>query len=107
MAVPTASAGVPGSALPGPFAVGEYAAALRDRLRGFAHVQLAGEACDVRLTRAPVYFELRDVARGLRPPQPGARRADARRAGRRRRRLRLLPGECGELAALLVRRHRA
>jgi exodeoxyribonuclease VII large subunit len=60
MAVPAASAGIPGSALPGPFAVGEYAAALRDRLRGFAHVQLSGEACDVRLTRARVYFELRD-----------------------------------------------
>ena len=60
MAVPTASAGIPGSALPGPFGVGEYAAALRDRLRGFAHVQLTGEACDVKLTRARVYFELRD-----------------------------------------------
>jgi exodeoxyribonuclease VII large subunit len=60
VAVPTAAAGIPGSALPGPFGVGEYAAALRDRLRGFAHVQLTGEACDVKLTRARVYFELRD-----------------------------------------------
>ena len=60
MAVPTAPAGIPGSALPGPYGVGEYAAALRDRLRGFAHVQLTGDACDVKLTRARVYFELRD-----------------------------------------------
>jgi exodeoxyribonuclease VII large subunit len=60
MAVPTAATGIPGSALPGPYGVGEYAAALRDRLRGFAHVQLTGEACDVKLTRARVYFELRD-----------------------------------------------
>ncbi len=66
MAAPTASAGVPGSALPGPYAVGDYAAALRERLRGFAHVQLTGEACDVKLTRARVYFELRD-ARGAVP----------------------------------------
>jgi exodeoxyribonuclease VII large subunit len=60
VAVPAPSSGIPGSALPGPFGVGEYAVALRERLRGFAHVQLAGEACDVRLTRARVYFELRD-----------------------------------------------
>jgi exodeoxyribonuclease VII large subunit len=60
MAVPAASVGIPGSGLPGPYGVGEYAAALRDRLRGFAKVQLTGEACDVRLARARVYFELRD-----------------------------------------------
>ena len=60
MAVRTASSGIPGSALPGPYGVGEYAAALRGRLRGFASVQLVGEACDVKLTRARVYFELRD-----------------------------------------------
>jgi exodeoxyribonuclease VII large subunit len=60
MAVPAAAPGIPGTALPGPYGVGEYAAALRDRLRAFAHVQLTGEACDVKLTRARVYFELRD-----------------------------------------------
>jgi len=61
MAVPAPSTtGIPGSALPGPYAVGEYAAALRARLRGFARVQLTGEACDVKVTRARVYFELRD-----------------------------------------------
>jgi exodeoxyribonuclease VII large subunit len=59
-AADTAPTGIPGSALPGPYGVGEYAAALRERLRGFARVQLTGEACDVKLTRARVYFELRD-----------------------------------------------
>jgi len=42
--------------------VGEYAAALRGRLRAFARVQLVGEACDVRESRARVYFELRDAS---------------------------------------------
>jgi exodeoxyribonuclease VII large subunit len=52
--------GIPGSGLPGPFGVGEYAARLRDRLRGFAQVQLVGEAMNWRCSRARVFFELRD-----------------------------------------------
>jgi len=54
--------GIPGSALAGPFGVGEYAAALRARLRAFARVQLEGELADLRSGRARVYFELRDAA---------------------------------------------
>jgi exodeoxyribonuclease VII large subunit len=47
--------------LPGPYPVGDYAAALRERLRGFARVQLIGEVANLRPpTRARVYFELRD-----------------------------------------------
>jgi exodeoxyribonuclease VII large subunit len=49
---------------PGPFAVGRYAESLRDKLRGFAHVQLFGEVVNVRATRASVYFELRDRSGG-------------------------------------------
>jgi exodeoxyribonuclease VII large subunit len=61
---------VPGTAdvasrLPGPFPVGAYAAQLRRRLRDFAHVQLTGEVWGVRITRARVYFELRDAAGAL------------------------------------------
>jgi exodeoxyribonuclease VII large subunit len=60
---PIAALGIPGSSLPGPFPVGEYAAALRDRLRGFARVQLVGEIVNLRPpTRTRVYFELRDAA---------------------------------------------
>jgi exodeoxyribonuclease VII large subunit len=60
---PIAAQGIPGSSLPGPFPVGEYAAALRDRLRGFARVQLVGEIVNLRPpTRTRVYFELRDAA---------------------------------------------
>jgi exodeoxyribonuclease VII large subunit len=59
-------AGIPGSDLPGPYAVGEYAARLRERLRGFARVQLVGEVFNLRPSRARVYFELRD-ARGAIP----------------------------------------
>jgi exodeoxyribonuclease VII large subunit len=40
--------------------VGEYTAALRDRLRSFANVQLLGELVNLRRSRARVYFELRD-----------------------------------------------
>src|ERR1700730_9591108 len=54
--------GIPGSALAGPFPVGEYAAALRTKLRSFARVQLIGELVNLRPARARVYFELRDVA---------------------------------------------
>ncbi|HEY5342530.1 MAG TPA: exodeoxyribonuclease VII large subunit [Solirubrobacteraceae bacterium] len=55
-----ADPGIPGSALAGPFPVGEYAAALRRQLRSFAHVQLVGELVNLRAARARVYFELRD-----------------------------------------------
>jgi exodeoxyribonuclease VII large subunit len=57
---------IPGSALPGPYPVGSYAAQLRSRLREFAQVQLVGEVWGFRLARARVYFELRD-ARGALP----------------------------------------
>jgi exodeoxyribonuclease VII large subunit len=53
--------GIPDSALPGPYPVGEYAAALRSKLRSFAHVQLMGELVNLRPSRARVYFELRDA----------------------------------------------
>jgi exodeoxyribonuclease VII large subunit len=55
-----APAGIPGSALSGPFPVGEYASALRDKLRSFTRVQLVGELVNLRTARARVYFELRD-----------------------------------------------
>ena len=55
-----AVSGIPGSGLPGPYPVGEYAAALRERLRDFAHVQIVGEMSNLRVTRARSYFELRD-----------------------------------------------
>jgi exodeoxyribonuclease VII large subunit len=55
-------AGIPDSALAGPFPVGEYAAALRNRLRSFARVQLMGEMVNLRPSRARVYFELRDAS---------------------------------------------
>ncbi len=63
--IPTGAAseggGIPDSRLPGPFPVGEYATALRRRLRSFAHVQLMGEIVNLRAARARVYFELRDA----------------------------------------------
>jgi exodeoxyribonuclease VII large subunit len=52
--------GIPGSDLPGPYGVGEYASALRTQLRSFARVQLVGELVNLRPSRARVYFELRD-----------------------------------------------
>jgi exodeoxyribonuclease VII large subunit len=55
-----AVSGIPGSRLPGPYGVGEYASALRGRLRSFAKVQLVGELVNLRPSRARVYFELRD-----------------------------------------------
>ena len=58
---PAAGAGIPDSGLPGPFPVGEYAAALRQRLRAFQRVQLMGELVNLRAARARVYFELRDA----------------------------------------------
>jgi exodeoxyribonuclease VII large subunit len=60
-----ALAGIPGSGLPGPYPVGEYAQALRRRLRDFARVQVLGELVNLRLARARVYFELRDGAGSL------------------------------------------
>jgi len=53
-------AGIEGSELAGPFAVGEYAARLRQRLRSFARVQVFGELGNLNRGRARVYFELRD-----------------------------------------------
>ncbi len=55
-------AGIPGSALAGPFPVGEYAEALRAKLRSLTRVQLVGEVVNLRPARARVYFELRDSA---------------------------------------------
>lgn len=61
-----APAGIPGSALPGPYPVGAYAERLRERLRQFAHVQVFGELWNLKVHRATVWFELRD-ARGALP----------------------------------------
>src|SRR2546428_13717158 len=56
--------GVPG--YPGPYAVGRYAARLRERLRELARVCLIGEATGVRIGAGPnVYFELRDPDRAI------------------------------------------
>lgn len=60
--VPT---GIPESELAGPFAVGEYAAALRKQLRSFVRVQVVGELVNLRPSRARVYFELRDAGGAL------------------------------------------
>jgi exodeoxyribonuclease VII large subunit len=57
-----ANAGIPDSGLAGPYPVGEYASALRAKLRSFVHVQLVGELVNLRPSRARVYFELRDAA---------------------------------------------
>ena len=46
--------GIPGSALTGPWPVGQYAARLRDQLRGFPRVQVFGEVFNLRLGRARV-----------------------------------------------------
>jgi exodeoxyribonuclease VII large subunit len=61
-----APTGIPGSGLPGPYPVGTYADKLRERLRAFAHVQIFGELWNLRMSRASVWFELRD-ARGALP----------------------------------------
>lgn len=58
---PAHSTGIPGSELAGPFPVGEYAAALRRRLREFQRVQIIGELGNLRLARTRAYFELRDA----------------------------------------------
>src|SRR6478736_4119456 len=57
--------GIPGSVLTGPYPVGDYAAALRDRLRGFTRVQVFGEVFGFKAGRAKVWFELRDAAGAL------------------------------------------
>src|SRR3954466_11888272 len=57
--------GIPGSRLSGPWPVGDYAAALRDRLRGFRRVQVFGEVFGLKLGRAKGWFELRDSAGAL------------------------------------------
>jgi exodeoxyribonuclease VII large subunit len=56
-----ATTGIPDSRLSGPYPVGEYAAALRSKLRSFTRVQLMGELVNLRPSRARVYFELRDA----------------------------------------------
>jgi len=53
-------AGIDGSVLKGPFPVGEYAAALRSRLREMARVQVFGEVSNLGIRPRAVYFELRD-----------------------------------------------
>ena len=53
--------GIAGSSLRGPFAVGRYAAQLRDFLRARARVQLFGELWNLRVSRTKLYFELRDA----------------------------------------------
>src|SRR3954453_1837424 len=57
--------GIPGSSLPGPWPVGQYAAALRERLRRFARVQVFGEVFGLKAGRAKVWFELRDGSGAL------------------------------------------
>src|SRR5271168_1731558 len=57
-----AATGIPDSGLSGPYPVGEYAAALRSKLRSFTRVQLMGELVNLRPSRARVYFELRDAS---------------------------------------------
>ena len=46
---------------PGPFAVGRYAAKLREYLRGRARVRLLGEVTGLSVRENSVYFELRDA----------------------------------------------
>src|SRR3954453_17522469 len=53
--------GIPGSVLTGPYPVGQYAAALQQRLRGFTRVQVFGEVFGFKAGRAKVWFELRDA----------------------------------------------
>ena len=68
--------GIPGSDLTGPWPVGQYAARLRDRLRGFSRVQVFGEVFNLRAGRARVWFELRDE-RGALPCSMWRRDYDA------------------------------
>ena len=57
--------GIAGSLLQGPFAVGRYAAELRDFLRARTRVQLFGEVWNLRVSRTKLYFELRDAEGAL------------------------------------------
>jgi exodeoxyribonuclease VII large subunit len=59
--LPAGTSGIPESPHAGPFPVGEYAAALRSKLRSFTRVQLVGELVNMRPSQARVYFELRDA----------------------------------------------
>ena len=68
--------GIPGSDLTGPWPVGQYAARLRDQLRGFTRVQVFGEVFNLRPGRARVWFELRDE-RGALPCSMWRRDFDA------------------------------
>jgi exodeoxyribonuclease VII large subunit len=52
--------GRPGPDLPGPFAVGRYANAFKDRMRELARVLVIGEVTGMRRSKAQAYFELRD-----------------------------------------------
>ena len=52
-------AGIEGSELKGPFPVGEYADALRTRLRELARVQVFGEVSNLGIRAKAVYFEQR------------------------------------------------
>ena len=65
MSAPERPAGIPGSELTGPWPVGAYAARLRERLRGFARVQVFGEVVGFKAGRAKVWFELRDASGAL------------------------------------------
>src|SRR5437899_1014762 len=69
---PTHASGIPDSTLAGPFPVGEYAAALRARLRSFVRVQLVGELVNLRPSQARVYFELRDATGAIPSASCGA-----------------------------------
>ncbi len=64
-ALARSDAAIPESTLAGPFPVGEYASALRAKLRSFARVQVVGELVNLRPSRARVYFELRDAGGAL------------------------------------------
>src|SRR3954452_14548986 len=52
--------GIPGLELTGPWAVGQYAAALRERLRDFTRVQVFGEVVGFKVGRAKGWWGLRD-----------------------------------------------
>ena len=71
--------GIPGSALSGPWPVGQYADRLREQLRGFTRVQVFGEVFNLRAGRARVWFELRDE-RGALPCSMWRKDFDALRA---------------------------
>jgi exodeoxyribonuclease VII large subunit len=58
--------GGPATGLPGPFAVGRYAAGMRDFLRGRPKVRLIGEVTNLKVTAKSVYFELRDADGAMR-----------------------------------------